>query len=100
MVGHLGRMAAAAQRRVALKAGDVVLDIGSNDGTLLSSYGVADIVRIGIDPTIARFKKYYPPGVLTLDAFFTEKNFRQSLCFWISADRHQHLDVLRSSGAK
>ena len=79
MVGHLGRIAATAQRRVALKAGDVVLDIGSNDGTLLSSYGVADTVRIGIDPTIARFKKYYPPGVFTLDAFFTEKSFR-SLC--------------------
>jgi NDP-4-keto-2,6-dideoxyhexose 3-C-methyltransferase len=79
MVAHLGGITAAVQRRVALKAGDIVLDIGSNDGTLLSSYGVADIVRIGIDPTIARFRKYYPPGVLTLDEFFNEKNFR-SLC--------------------
>ena len=79
MVHHLGQVVAAAQRRVALRAGDVVLDIGSNDGTLLSSYDVADIVRIGIDPTIARFQKYYPPGILTLDAFFTEKNFRH-LC--------------------
>ena len=79
MVRHLGQVVAAAQRRVALRAGDVVLDIGSNDGTLLSSYDVADIVRIGIDPTIARFQKYYPPGILTLDAFFTEKNFRH-LC--------------------
>ena len=79
MVRHLGQVVAAAQRRVALRAGDVVLDIGSNDGTLLSSYDVADIVRIGIDPTIARFQKYYPPGILTLDAFFTGKHFRH-LC--------------------
>jgi NDP-4-keto-2,6-dideoxyhexose 3-C-methyltransferase len=76
MVHHLGLVVAAAQRRVAVKAGDVVLDIGSNDGTLLSSYDVADLVRIGIDPTIAHFQKYYPPGILTLDAFFTEKTFR------------------------
>jgi NDP-4-keto-2,6-dideoxyhexose 3-C-methyltransferase len=79
MVGHLGHITTAAQRHVALKAGNIVLDIGSNDGTLLSSYGVADIVRVGIDPTITRFKGYYPSGVLTLDEFFTAKNFRR-LC--------------------
>jgi len=76
MVSHLGRITGAIQRRVALKPGDIVLDIGSNDGTLLSSYSVADIVRIGIDPTIARFKKFYSPGIITLDEFFNEKNFR------------------------
>jgi hypothetical protein len=77
MIRHLNQIAAAVRRRVALRAGDVVLDIGSNDGTLLSSYEVADIVRVGIDPTIARFQKYYPPGIRTLDDFFTEKNFRR-----------------------
>jgi NDP-4-keto-2,6-dideoxyhexose 3-C-methyltransferase len=79
MVSHLGSIAASVQRRIALEPGDVVLDIGSNDGTLLSLYSLPNIVRIGIDPTIARFRKYYSPGVLTLDEFFTEKNFR-SLC--------------------
>ncbi|MGD0145178.1 MAG: class I SAM-dependent methyltransferase [Rhizomicrobium sp.] len=53
--------------------------MAASPGTLLSSYSVADIVRIGIDPTISRFKKYYPPGVLTLDEFFNEVNFRK-LC--------------------
>jgi NDP-4-keto-2,6-dideoxyhexose 3-C-methyltransferase len=79
MVRHLRQIANAVQHRAALRAGDIVLDIGSNDGTLLSSYGVADIVRVGIDPTVARFRKYYPPGVHTLDEFFTEQNFRR-LC--------------------
>jgi hypothetical protein len=79
MVSHLARITAEAQRRVALKPGDIVLDIGSNDGTLLSSYREAGIIRIGIDPTISRFKKYYPPGIVTLDEFFTEANFRR-LC--------------------
>src|ERR1700733_9159068 len=71
MVKHLSGITVEVQRRVGLKDGDVVLDIGSNDGTLLSSYTAAGIIRIGIDPTIARFKKYYPPGTLTLDEFFT-----------------------------
>ena len=40
MVKHLSGITAAVQHRVVLKDGDVVLDIGSNDGTLLSSYTV------------------------------------------------------------
>lgn len=35
---------------VQLKAGDAVLDIGCNDGTLLGSYTVPGIYKIGFDP--------------------------------------------------
>ena len=35
-----------------------VLDIGSNDGTLLSKYP-SNILKIGIDPTIKKYAKYY-----------------------------------------
>jgi NDP-4-keto-2,6-dideoxyhexose 3-C-methyltransferase len=35
---------------VGLKAGDVVLDIGANDGTLLASYEVPGLVRVGCEP--------------------------------------------------
>lgn len=33
-----------------LKDGDVVLDIGSNDGTLLRSYAVEGLWKVGVDP--------------------------------------------------
>ncbi len=33
-----------------LKAGDVVLDIGSNDGTLLRSYTVPGLITVGVEP--------------------------------------------------
>ena len=33
-----------------LKEGDVVLDIGSNDGTLLRSYSIAGLVKVGVEP--------------------------------------------------
>jgi trans-aconitate methyltransferase len=35
---------------VKLAAGDIVVDIGCNDGTLLNSYSVAKLDRIGFDP--------------------------------------------------
>ena len=81
MVRHLGQVVAAAQRRTSL-LGRVMSSLkilAATTGRCCQSYDVADIVRIGIDPTIARFQKYYPPGILTLDAFFTEKHFRH-LC--------------------
>ncbi len=40
-----------AKRWVALRSGDVVLDIGCNDGTLLGSHP-SDYTRIGFDPSI------------------------------------------------
>ena len=39
-----------AERLVRLRAGEVVLDIGCNDGTLLGSYRTQGIVRVGFDP--------------------------------------------------
>ncbi|MBM3295583.1 MAG: class I SAM-dependent methyltransferase [Candidatus Aminicenantes bacterium] len=35
---------------VELKSGDVVLDIGANDGTLLASYAVPGLKRVGCEP--------------------------------------------------
>jgi hypothetical protein len=38
------------EARVALKAGDIVLDIGSNDGTMLRTYTVPGLVKVGVEP--------------------------------------------------
>ncbi|MCE9554312.1 MAG: class I SAM-dependent methyltransferase [Planctomycetes bacterium] len=38
------------EERFSLQAGDVVLDIGSNDGTLLRSFTGSEIVRVGVEP--------------------------------------------------
>ena len=39
-----------------LKKNDAVLDIASNDGTLLNYYKNS-VIKVGIDPTIVKFKK-------------------------------------------
>ncbi len=38
------------EARVPLQAGDVVMDIGSNDGTMLRTYAVPGIVKVGVEP--------------------------------------------------
>ena len=39
-----------AEEKFELKAGDVVADIGSNDGTMLRTYSVPGLVTVGVEP--------------------------------------------------
>lgn len=59
--------------------GDMILDIGSNDGTLLRAYPQDKYVLVGIDPIGNKFKKYYPDNVHVMPDFFSrdliEANF-------------------------
>jgi NDP-4-keto-2,6-dideoxyhexose 3-C-methyltransferase len=50
MCDALADISSAASKVVHLKASDSVLDIGCNDGTLLSSYAVPGLYKIGFDP--------------------------------------------------
>jgi NDP-4-keto-2,6-dideoxyhexose 3-C-methyltransferase len=60
---------------VDLKAGDVILDIGSNDATMLRYYD-ADYKRIGVDPTGKQFQQYYG-NVELVPTYFTKANFQE-----------------------
>ena len=71
MVRHLRGIAQAVQKRVDLRPGDLVLDIGSNDGTLLSSYDRLDCRLVGVDPTGAKFAEFYPSHVELIPEFFS-----------------------------
>jgi hypothetical protein len=50
MRADLGELAARAEAVAALEAGDIALDIGANDGTLLRSYRTHGIIRAGFEP--------------------------------------------------
>jgi len=56
-----------------LSTGDVVLDIASNDGTLLSGYKTPGITLVGIDPLVASVSDYYPSSVIKLESFFSKE---------------------------
>ena len=75
---HLSRKARRLEALVGLGPGDVVLDIGSNDGTLLGAYTTTSIRRVGIDPTAARFAEYYPPDARIIPTFFSAATFREA----------------------
>jgi hypothetical protein len=77
MSEHLARKARGLEALVGLEPGDVVLDIGSNDGTLLASYSTTPLRLIGIDPTAARFESYYPRDATIVPDFFSHDAFRQ-----------------------
>ena len=75
MLQHLQRTAQRLQRLANLAPGDVVLDIGANDGSLLRSYSVAGIKRVGIDPTIAKFREFYDDSTIAVADFFSASAF-------------------------
>lgn len=76
MVKHLQMKVESIQRSVALKSDDLVLDIGSNDGTLLSFYSKS-LTRVGMDPTAAKFRRFYQPEINVIADFFSAERFRR-----------------------
>jgi hypothetical protein len=71
MVEHLSSKVRHLLRLRPLNPGDLVVDIGSNDGTLLGAYDLEEILRLGIDPTAGKFKEFYQPGIELVADFFT-----------------------------
>jgi hypothetical protein len=73
MVQHLTQKIAELERIVYLEPGDTVLDIGSNDATLLKAYALTGLHRTGIDPTGRKFKQYYTDGITLIPDFFSSE---------------------------
>jgi GDP-mannose 4,6-dehydratase len=62
--------------RVSLQEGDTIVDIGSNDSTMLQYYG-KQYRRIGVDPTGKQFQQFYG-DVELLPTYFTYENFTRT----------------------
>ena len=73
----LADIAHSAEQLTHLQSGDTVLDIGCNDGTLLSSYKTSGIYRIGFDPAenLAVFSRKVADRVV--NSFFASEAFYQ-----------------------
>lgn len=74
MVAHLTRTVNRIERMVDMTQA-TVLDIGSNDGTLLGAYTTPQLSRIGIDPTSGKFAEFHDPGMLAVERFFDADAF-------------------------
>ena len=75
MVRHLGEKVAKILQRIELRSGDLVIDIGSNDGTTLGFYPRGDWDLAGIDPTAEKFREYYKDYLHLLPDFFSAETF-------------------------
>lgn len=74
MVDHLTHKINTLETLVNLKETDIVIDIGSNDATSLKAYKTKAI-RVGIDPTGVKFKKYYTDNIKLIPDFFTADKY-------------------------
>ncbi len=72
MVAHLKSIARYVQRLVPLKKSDLIIDIGSNDGTFLNFFPPEKFHLVGVDPTAEKFRTFYRDDILVLPTFFTK----------------------------
>jgi SAM-dependent methyltransferase len=70
MVAHLSDIVRKLTARVPVSTGDLVIDIGANDGTLLSHYPANGPTLVGMDPSAERFRKYYRDDIRLIVDFF------------------------------
>lgn len=73
MIEHLSFVADRCKEYADLKPGDVIIDIGSNDGTFLREF-MPVYEKVGIDPTAHRFRGGYDPEVTIIPEFFSKKH--------------------------
>lgn len=84
MVDHFGEMARNQVRRFKLNKDSLVIDIGSNDGTLLKQFKSQEVKVLGIDPAKNIAEEATKQGIETVGEFFSE-----SLAKKIVKDRGQ-----------
>lgn len=78
MMEHLKSIVLRIQELIHLNPGDHVLDIGSNDGSLLSFYNDnQDLKLVGIDPTGIKFKDYYQYPIQLIPEFFSAEEIKK-----------------------
>lgn len=75
IVDNLQSITVAAQRHVTLRDGDIVLDIGANDGTLLSFY-TENVIKVGCDPAQNIKSELEKNCDITISDFFTQESYK------------------------
>ena len=76
MTNHVKTVTKEAIKITNIKKKDYVLDIASNDGTLLNFYS-KNLITVGIDPLINKYRKYYKNINYKISDFFSYKKLNQ-----------------------
>lgn len=70
MIDHLNEIVNYVKKGITIKKEDYIIDVGSNDSTLLQCYGENYKNLIGIDPTGSKFESFYPEWITLIPHFF------------------------------
>lgn len=76
MVEHLRKKVGKIEEMIVLNPGDLIIDIGSNDSTLLQAYSRNDLNLVGVDPSGKKFMEYYPDRVRLIPDFFSAQSIK------------------------
>lgn len=79
MTNHLKLISKKLTKLSKLKKNDFVLDIASNDGTLLNSYKIKGIKTVGIDPILKKYNKFYKNINFKISNFFSHKVIKKKI---------------------
>jgi 2-polyprenyl-3-methyl-5-hydroxy-6-metoxy-1,4-benzoquinol methylase len=79
MVRHLREKVSKVCSLVELKEGDVVIDIGSNDGTLLKAFPKKGLELYGVDPSAGKFRDFYTEDITLYTEFFPSLSLSRKL---------------------
>ncbi|HAR42641.1 MAG TPA: methyltransferase [Bdellovibrionales bacterium] len=78
MVLHLHGKVKKILAQTRLTKDDLVIDIGSNDSSLLQAYPNEGLNLVGIDPTGVKFSKYYPAHIQLIPDFFSAAKVQET----------------------
>ncbi len=76
MTDHVKKIVRKCSALIKLKSKQYVLDIGSNDATLLNFYA-NDIIKVGVDPLVNKYKKFYKKINYKISNFFKIKDIEK-----------------------
>tara|TARA_A100001011_G_scaffold395447_1_gene490475 strand:+ start:731 stop:1780 length:1050 start_codon:yes stop_codon:yes gene_type:complete len=76
MLEHVKKITKTLAKKTPLKKGDLVLDIASNDGSLLNCYK-PNIIKCGIDPILYKYKQNYKKIKYAIPNFFSLKKIKK-----------------------
>jgi SAM-dependent methyltransferase len=79
LVEHFRQYSEAVAKRSGASAGSLVIDIGSNDGSLLKAFKGLGYKVLGVDPAVDIARRATAEGVETIPDFFTADKAREIL---------------------
>ena len=82
MINALRDITKSIEDLVSLKKGDVVLDIGANDGTLLSTYSLDGLIKVGCEPADNLVESLSTNCDFVIHDFWSAESFNSNSLVW------------------